>query len=417
MDITVEGASHSSSRGIDSVPTVEPTIEAQQRAARIIQHAWLLHGRSVVLQKWICAYGDNYAAHAVWADNVYPLMMRGVVMPGEMQVAHEGKVSTETLYYGNRVVECFDFQELEKIKCERGRDQKYAMVKAVFLHFFTPCGRIPSPLSFAKIVAGLNGNLDQRLDTQKRGAMKKEYIKQWSPPRHIRKLVRVELPFSDFIVPWIEERRIERKGLIYEIGTRLKVSANIARILIDRHFVEHPIDKRLAKIYKKMNERTIVHFLDEEDDYRRIRGYDVPPDDYNIRYNIFAQYNDVDWKYGLIAIVVGNPLIKNSVSTLPIQKTDEVRFLSPWENGGDYFTIALKDLKVIIMGPESILGEYRDRYENIVTFEEMSLRQRRFFNVPQVRVGKNREESMCNWQFGKPNLAPLLPKAPRYKSL
>jgi len=72
--------------------------------------------------------------------------------------------------------------------------------------------------------------------------------------------------------------------------------------------------------------------------------------------------------------------------------------LYPFQNGGAPFHVPIKNNpEVVIVGPEDVLGKYRkDKnrddhqkdeclgdYENVVTFEEMSARQRNFLGVPR----------------------------------
>jgi len=377
------------------------TASRQQEAVNTIQNAWLQRKKHFfremmdgphVLQTWLCKYFNHYASHVVWGDNVSALMQSGEVQPSEMQLAYKGRANTEMRFKKQRVVEYFNVKALESIKNDWEQNRRYSIVNSIFFYVKHSLFYIEADLNVDTEMLYVNQ------DFEARRIMKKTCIKRCSIPRHIRKLIDVETPFctKSNALKTHAHKYIERGELMKCLTERLGVSEHVASLLIDKHFVNRSIDKRLARIHKKINERTIIEFHDSPSlSFEEIREFDIFPTD--VRYIqpcIYGMCNSIDWYYGPIAILVGDPLISQNDKVSEKGVRREIAFLSPWENKGNYFTISLHDPNVIIMGPKSILDEYKGQYENIVTFEDMSPRQRLFFKVPQDRTGEARETAM-----------------------
>ena len=369
MGTIVEGAPNFPSEIISSVQTTECP-STPSRGARSIRYEWV---GQVILQKWINAYGNNYAAHTVWRGNVSALMKSGIVKPGEMQLAYEGKVNPQMYWYIEEKVKGFDFEELKKVKNEWREREEYSRVQSIFLH----CS-----INAFKVVAHLNVEVNRQalcsLTPKERLKIKETYIRKYSPPPCIQELMCVDLPFCRDDITSKFQDRPEKIKLTEHLMKRLGVSKYVARLLIDKHFVVQSIDQRLAEIYDKTHGEVI--FRTEDFDYSTIRAFDIPVE-HTVSASIYALYNMIDWRHdGSIAILIGAPQVE-SIYNCPCERGLYVSFLPPWKNQGNYYTISLHDSNVIIMGPGSILNKYKKIYRHIVTFEEMSLEQKCFFDV------------------------------------
>jgi len=212
------------------------------------------------------------------------------------------------------------------------------------------------------------------------------YIKEFK--RQLRENVKQPLSMIWELEGRDRESHTARGKFIQCLIEKLNTSSYVASLVTDKHFVDQSIDKRIAQIHKKR--KNIVKVCDKDHAYQAmIRALDIFQD-VRVDCSISATYDAVSWDYGPVAILVGHSPVKHDLEG-PISRGSSVVFLPPWENEGEYFTIPLSDSNVIIMGPESILGAYREQYKNIVTFEEMSPGQRRLFRVPQEEM---REESI-----------------------
>jgi len=535
MSTIVERTHHSPciiSRDIHPEQIAQAFLE--KRAVKTIQ---AFFRGSNVLQIWAHKYCDHYAAHAVWEDNLPDLMQSGKVMPAEMQLAYKGFVQTKSCCLGERKIERFDFQELEKMKDKSEHSNQYSWVKLISLYFnhlstkivvdlnvdinkqyfcivepetrskiqekYTKEGPL-SPLFICKLNPSEEKEMRMLAMKQADAEMAKKtvanmqeectkikteihkiydtlaakintkYIEKNLPPplrvnidkqvyvtkgkgveveeyddlaKKINELAKTDkeeeectkladkikeykksvIKKNEFITlvkthPSLslnidEQTRLEelktrqehinstmrkhrrivdsfneikkfseiqhpiRENFILELIKTLNISEYVASILIDKHFVAQSIDKRIAQIHKR-TDSTIMRPCNQPHHYQEaIRELDIQCP--HLASSIHATYNDIMWHYGSIAILVGLLPAKDCVSN-SFNKGSSVTFLPPWENEGKYFTISLSDSNVIIMGPKSILGTYRKQYKNIVTFEEMSPRQRSVFGVPPL---------------------------------
>lgn len=154
---------------------------------------------------------------------------------------------------------------------------------------------------------------------------------------------------------------------------------------------ENPVHKPMAEVYEKCK----VHAATIEDRFVRKKYLEACDERIaEISYKIFARLfrrvkaevravkNGIAWGYGNVVVLRGNTA--GIIGTTRVRSIipNEVCLLSPIQNGGKFFSLALNQPDTMIIGPRSILESYSGTYPNICYIEDLSDEQKDFMNVP-----------------------------------
>ncbi len=131
-------------------------------------------------------------------------------------------------------------------------------------------------------------------------------------------------------------------------------------------------------------DQQIARYLQSHDEIRGENAAHL----YNLRTKVFGlaasglrselryRRNTMDFRYGSTAIlapmkVLGSHHEENDCFGKP-----------PFENGGEFYSLDLRDRGIVILGKEAVVGPFKKKYPNIVTYDELTEAQKRSFAIP-----------------------------------
>jgi hypothetical protein len=150
--------------------------------------------------------------------------------------------------------------------------------------------------------------------------------------------------------------------------------SSFLRIIVDEAWREPDQDETLDTLLSRRSGRPEHSWYDH-------RQKEVGAEEIGIRPEIRFARNQIDFRYGQIAILIGQP--SKLQITSKIFYRDEVWTLTPFENKGKFFSIDLiRQENLLIFGPKAQLAPFAERYKDrIVYIEDLRPSQKRILRL------------------------------------
>lgn len=139
-------------------------------------------------------------------------------------------------------------------------------------------------------------------------------------------------------------------------------TSSFLRIIVDEAWREPDQDETLDTVMSRRPGPCKTTWYDH-------RQKEIGVEDIGIRPEIRFARNQIDFRYGRMAILIGHP--SDLKITSVISYRNEVWTLTPFENGGKFFSIDLARQKnLLIVGPKEQLAPFTDRYKGRIAYIE-----------------------------------------------
>lgn len=340
------------------------------------------------LENWLAAHQGSYISHAIWEDNVEPLLTSGFAHPAEYVLRHNLTVSYEA-----------GSGEGIRGKLDLGPSLDRIRKRTTPLPPIIECDdkiKASMALKLNLITEDQSDEIDREYNRWRRAKKKGE---------NITEVFKHNIQLNDgrtYAVSLNQNDDLIIEGIPYLKFNKSAVTEEekAADRIAEDHLSSDPLDKTLAKVWERYlallgnnDPREIANTLL---DYRRL-GISVPKLSRNVR----TCYNGIMWQYGEVAVLRGNPEkllsiinksnddsdMQKSLSEVQLAAGYEAFLLQPFENGGKFLSLDLSDKDTIVIGPQAILSAYLEKMPSVRTvfFEDMNEKQLEFFKVKPLK--------------------------------
>lgn len=351
------------------------------------------------LSAWIETHKYSYISHAIWQDNVDSVLTDGYLSPAEYQLRKKSYVSFEKgMSFGERGVTDVSLF-IDELKMQNTRQVIFVTIENQI------------PINKALYLELISKNLYNDIISE--GEEKYKINESFSVKLRDGRDYKITYNtngkcqfgnnfFQISGVPYLKGHYSGVNGneweFIESLSKKYQCDESYLKVAFDT-FSDSPIDEKLSIVwntYKKLclsdDHRWLARHLQD------VRGKQIYRTKLNC--NIRASYNSINWDYGDIVVLRGNPYSILSILSkadsdkdmdLPIEdvkikKGEEVQLLNPFENGGEFFSLNLSDEDTIIIGPHKILSCYQEQTKTkrlrLYFIEDMNTEQLDFFGVP-----------------------------------
>ncbi len=322
---------------------------------------------------WIKNHGEAYVAHAVWADNVDDVISSGYVESAECQLRKKHQVSFEKYgQYAKRGSLCIT-DTVRKIK---NKEISYPPNPVTINSNYT------TDLRHAlKLLVHLGDEDFAKISKAKKDETFLLPLKNNKTCKAVRGAGTIWNTIITFEgVPLASCKDLE---------IRHAYSSYAMQVAIDCCSAD-PIDKRLAQVWEA-NKELRDNLKDLHTELLNFRYCEI--DRSALCSSVRAVYNGINWQYGDVIVLSGNPekIVSafnfsndNRKKDAKLENGQDVFLLEPFENGGEFFSLDLKQEDKIVLCPRAVITKHNKMSisdTRIFCFEDMSLEQL-IFNVP-----------------------------------
>lgn len=357
-----------------------------------------------LISRWIDAHKSSFITHAIWADNIEGAITSGFIEPAESLLRKTGRVSYESGMHRERSVadisQIISSDEHAHLDLPRDVTLKDSMpISDAWKYRF---------MDDSQYCEFLSQHADAKKDVLYTLNDHKAYQIQYNPVGVDTGLL-YNTCFQIKGIPVLHSSYSDYKSTIKKYSHQFGCTEILTQIALD-HLAKNPIDTFLAKVWESYQPLILTaNYKSLARELNIARQAVIFPSKLNSE--IRAEYNSIRWAYGDVVILRGKPekilSIQNKIQHLSdaecssikmkdaeFKQGQEVFLLKPYENGGKFFSLDLRQEDTMVIGPESILTRYRKTAEardiKLFYIEEMSEEQLNFFCVPDKLRPKKR---------------------------
>jgi hypothetical protein len=155
------------------------------------------------------------------------------------------------------------------------------------------------------------------------------------------------------------------------------------------------IDLANAQMGSSLDQR-IAHYLQSHGEIKGENAAHL----YNLRTRVFGlaasglrseiryRRNHMDFSYGSTAILAPEKVLGS------YHEENDCFGKPPFENGGEFYSVDLRDRDIVILGRKVVVESFKERYPNIVTYDELTEAQKRLFDIPSQYLDQKVQEKV-----------------------